>query len=271
MEQSEFRKASKKLAQLQAGYHVVILSDWGHKNRDGSGPWRKGTWSISELDKLQNAIIILANELGGGDQFIKHLGGVTIKKSNIGSHGGEALKHRISLSTKGTFSTWTIVHEMAHAWDANHQWKLSVALERYTGGFTNRTLSKIKRFLGIWDAGPHGEENNPGHHGRLRGCNATGYFYGDQPSGSNWDFNRREDFAESVAMYLGWQRKNDLTDWAKARINRYLLENGAKDKNFGIDNWSDYAKYFYPDEGDYTKTKRWIFVDELMRGRIDIG
>jgi len=270
MEHSEFQKAIEKLAQLQAEYHVDILTDWGYENPDGSGTWRQGTWSISELDKLHNTLNILVNTMGGADRFIQNLGGVTVKKSNIGSHGGEALGHRVSLSTKGTFSAWTVVHEMAHAWDANYKWKLSVALERYTGGFTNRTLSKIKRFFGLWDAGHHGDEDKPGRHGRLRGCNAAGYFYGDKPSGSNWDFNRKEDFAESVAMYLGWQRNNDLSAWAEARIKRYLLENGVKDKNFGVDNWADYTKYFYPEDGDYTKTKRWIFVDELMHGKIEV-
>lgn len=271
MEHSEFQKADEKLTQLREEYRVDVLSDWGYKNPDESSTWRQGTWSISELDKLHNAINILANGMGGADRFIQNLGGVTIKKSNIGTHGGEATKHRISLSAKGTFSAWTAVHEMAHAWDANHQWKLSIALERYTGGFTNLTLSRIKKYFGPWDVVARGEEDKPGHHGRLRGSNAAGYFYGDKPSGSNWSFNRKEDFAESVAMYLGWQTNNDLSAWAEARINRYLLENGTKDKNFGVDNWADYAKYFYPKGGDYTKTKRWKFVDKLMHGEIKVG
>ncbi|HKY54428.1 MAG TPA: hypothetical protein VJM08_08990, partial [Anaerolineales bacterium] len=97
-----------------------------------------------------------------------------------------------------------------------------------------------------------------------------GYFYGDKPSGSNWKFNRLEDFAESVAMYVGWARNNDLSTWAEARVKRYLLENGANDKDFGTDYWAYYAKFFYPDNGDYTKTKRWKFVEELVKGRIKI-
>jgi hypothetical protein len=79
-----------------------------------------------------------------------------------------------------------------------------------------------------------------------------------------------EDFAESVAMYVGWGRDNDLSDWAHARVNRYTLPDGAADKKFGVDNWSSYKKYFYPDNGDYTKTKRWQFVDDLVHGRISV-
>ena len=125
-----------------------------------------------------------------------------------------------------------------------------------------------KRIPGQWDAGLHGAENKPGFYGRKPGVNAYGYFYGDKPSGANWRFNRKEDFAESVAMYCGWGRDNPLSKTAHGRIERYLLPNGTKDPIYGIaDNWSDYARYFYPEGGDYAKTKRWKFVDELV-GRL---
>ena len=267
MNHFESQSAAEKLAQLQSNYRVDVLSDWGEEE----GTWKDGSWSITELDKLHHALTLVANAMGGGDRFVHYLGGVTVKKSDIGSHGGEALKHQVSLSTRGTFSAWTVAHEMAHAWDANHGWNLSAALERYTGGFTSPVLSRIKKLFRRWDAGPQGEEDKPGLRGRWRGCNAAGYFYGDKPSGSNWKFNRKEDFAESVAMYIGWQRDNDLSDWAEGRIKRYLLENGTKDKNFGVENWADYKNYFYPKGGDYATTKRWKFIDDLVNGRIDVA
>ena len=143
-----------------------------------------------------------------------------------------------------------------------------MALEKYTGGFTNPYLSLMKRLVGLSDSRLFAEENKPGRHGRKPGCNAAGYFYGDRPSGSNWRFNRLEDFAESVAMYVGWSGDNPLSDHAHKRISRYLLANGEKDPSFGVeDRWTDYAKYFYPEGGDYTQTKRWRFVDDLMKGR----
>ncbi len=267
MKHFESQPAAEKLAQLKSSYRVDILSDWGE---DG-GNWKDGSWSIAELDKLHHALDLIADVMGGAERFVQNLGGVTVKKSDIGSHGGEALNHQVSLSTRGTFSSWTIAHEMAHAWDANHGWNLSVVFERYTGGFTSPALSKVKKFFGLWDAGPEGEEDKPGRHGRWRGCNAAGYFYGDNPSGSNWRFNRKEDFAESVAMYIGWRRNNDLSEWAEGRIKRYLLENGANDKNFGVENWADYKRYFYPEGGDYATTKRWKFVDELVHGKINVA
>jgi hypothetical protein len=48
------------------------------------------------------------------------------------------------------------------------------------------------------------------------------------------------------------------------------LKNGEKDPFNIVDNWMDYAQRFYPDQGDYTKTKRWQFVDELVHGRIEV-
>jgi hypothetical protein len=268
MKLSEVQLAQERLAQLKGKYLVDILADWGYEKPDDQGEWKAGAWAKAELDKLHDAIVVMADAFGGDEKFARNLGGVTVKKADIGSHGGEALSHRVSLSTKGTFSSWTVVHEMAHAWDANHGWKLSRLLEKYTGGYTNPVLSLAKRLAGLSDSGRFEPEKKPGRYGRKPGCNVAGYFYGDKPSGSNWSFNRKEDFAESVAMYMGWERGNDLSDWAKARIDRYLLEDGAQDKNFGVDNWAYYRKYFYPEGGDYRKTLRWKFVDDLVHGRI---
>ena len=50
----------------------------------------------------------------------------------------------------------------------------------------------------------------------------------------------------------------------------HLLPNGAQDKSFGVDNWADYKKYFYPDDGDYAETLRWKFVDELVNGKVGV-
>lgn len=265
---SDLEQVTQKLSELRSKYQIEILPDWG-EGPDGS--WQNGKWLKDELDKLQNYVGILAEGMGGNANFIKNIGGVEIKKANIGSHGGEALSHRVSLSEKGSFSAWTITHELAHTWDANHRWQLSVALEKYTGGYTSLPLSFLKRLIGPRDSGFSKSEDQPGRRGRFPGCNAAGYFYGDKPSGSNWAFNRKEDFAESVAMYVGWNRNNELSAQAHGRVERYLLPNGAKDKFFGqVDNWTDYAKYFYPEGGDYTKTRRWQFIDGLVNGRITL-
>lgn len=264
MHQADVQYANEKLARLQSDYGVDILVDW----MDDSGTWKPGNWAKEELDRLHDALHCFADCIGGPEKFKECIGGATVKKADIGSHGGEALQHRVSLSTRGKFSAWTVVHEFAHAWDANNGWKLSRMLEKYSGGHTSPVLSIMKRLVKLSDSGFLSDEDKPGRRGRQPGCNRAGYFYGDIPSGSNWNFNRIEDFAESVAMYVGWERGNDLSKWAKARVDRYLLADGAFDKNFGVDNWAYYKKYFYPPDGDYRKTKRWQFVDDLVNGRI---
>lgn len=266
MERSDAPYALAQLAQLKGQYQVNILADWGDAEQD----WNPGLWNKTELDRLRNSIALLADLMGHPTKFVHSLGGVTVKKSDIGTHGGEALAHQVSLSTKGSFSAWTVVHEFAHAWDANYGWKLSRLLEKYTGGYTSPFLAYMKQVAGLSDSAFRAPEKKPGRYGRLPGCNQAGYFYGDKPSGSNWSFNRVEDFAEAVAMYVGWERGNDLSEHARNRIVRYQLKNGEKDPFNLVDNWSDYARNFYPENGDYTKTKRWQFVDDLIHGRVTV-
>jgi hypothetical protein len=143
-------------------------------------------------------------------------------------------------------------------------------LEKYTRGFTSPVLAGILKVAGLSDTERLRPGKAPGRYGRRPGCNKAGYFYGDRPSGSNWTFNRVEDCAESVAMYIGWERNNDLTQHARNRIARYQLQDGEKDPFYIVDNWSYYARRFYPENGDYTQTKRWQFVDDLVNGRIEV-
>jgi hypothetical protein len=224
-------------------------------------------WLTPDLEFLHSSIALFAEALGGSDNFKRLLGEVLVERMDTGTKLALAYKDRIELSTTGQLSSWSVIHELAHVWDAKNQWKLSLALEEYTGGVTDPALSKtIKRIPDRWDAGSGGAEKKPGFYGRKPGVNAYGYFYGDKPSGSNWSFNRKEDFAESVVMYCGWGRDNPLSKTAHGRIERYLLSNGIKDPIYGIaDNWSDYARYFYPEGGNYGKTKRWEFVDSAIQ------
>lgn len=243
--------AHKKSARLQVDFKIRIEQQ---KN-----------WQPNELDDLHHALTLLADRFGGNENFKNQIGDVLIERTDIGEKLGIAYKDRIQLSASAPISAWSIIHEMAHVWDAKHGWNLSAELEKYTGGFTNPK----KPIPAEWDAGANGAENMPGRYGRKPGVNKAGYFYGDKPSGSNWNFNRKEDFAESVVMYCGWTRDNVLSRTAHGRVERYLLPNGSKDPIYKIaDNWSDYALYFYPQDGDYTKTKRWLFIDNLIHNKI---
>lgn len=270
MNQADYQYAQAILSQLKTMYQIDVLTGGGLGNPDPNGP-EHGAWTKAELDRLFAAIALMADLMGGSEKFVQNLCGVTVRKAEIGSHGGEALAHTVSFSIKGTFSSWTVVHEFAHAWDANHGWRLSRQLEKITKGFTSPVLSWLKKAARLSDSGFRSPEQKPGRYGRRPGCNRAGYFYGDRPSGSNWSFNRVEDFAESVAMYVGWERRNDLSQHARNRIVRYRLPDLEKDP-FGVsDNWTYYSKHFYPENGDYAKTKRWQFVDDLVNGRIEIS
>jgi hypothetical protein len=230
-------------------------------------------WTSRELDTLFKSIELMAGVMKGPKNFKRHIAGVRFERNDTGSALGLAWRDRIQLSKSSAFSAWTVIHELAHVWDAKNGWRLSLALQKYTGGFTSRFLSSLKRFFlpSQWDAQAQAAGKTPGLYGRKPGCNRYGYFYGDIPSGSNWSFNRREDFAESVVMYCGWARKNELSKTAHGRIERYQLPNGSRDPVYGItDNWLDYARYFYPENGDYTNTKRWQFIDDIIQGRIEI-
>ena len=266
MNLSDAQYAGDKLALLESTFRVEIQKDWG----DETGTWQSGVWSRQELDTLHSTLMCFAECIGGPQKLCDCTGGVKVYREDLGTHGGEALAHRVSLSIKQTFTAWTVVHEFAHSWDGNYGWKLSQLLESYTGGHTSRITGILTRAIGKPDSGVFDQEDKPGRRGRKPGCNAAGYFYGDTPSGSNWMFNRVEDFAESVAMYVGWNRGNDLSPWAKARLDRYLLADGETSKYFGVDNWAYYRPFFYPENGDYSKTKRWQFVDDLVKGKITI-
>ena len=228
---------------------------------------KDGNWSLPDLELLHSSIVLFADIMGGNDNFKNRFGGVLIERADTGAKLALAYVDRIQLSGQAQFSAWSVIHELAHVWDAKNQWRLSLALEEFTGGITDPALSETKkRIPEEWDAGLNGAEKKAGFYGRKPGVNAYGYFYGDKPSGSNWNFNRKEDFAESVAMFCGWGRDNPLSRTAHGRIERYLLPNGAKDPIYGIaDNWSDYARYFYPESGDYMRTKRWEFVENLIK------
>ncbi|RPI88782.1 MAG: hypothetical protein EHM40_22120, partial [Chloroflexi bacterium] len=122
MQRNDYQYAQAKLDQLKGEYQVDILADWGHGNPDPD-EWRPGTWTKAELDRLHSTLCLVSDLMGGNEKFVRNLGGVTVRKADIGSHGGEALSHRVSFSTRRTFSAWTVVHEFAHAWDANHGWR----------------------------------------------------------------------------------------------------------------------------------------------------
>ena len=125
MNSTEADYAGERVTGLKSMFQVEIQKDWG----DETGNWQAGSWSKDELERLYGTLTCFSECLGGVQKIGECTGGVKVYREDLGSHGGEALAHRVSLAIKQTFSAWTVVHEFAHAWDANYGWKLSRLLE----------------------------------------------------------------------------------------------------------------------------------------------
>jgi hypothetical protein len=227
-------EVARSLAEV---YQISLAKDWGEQVLEGpEAAWRGGEWSLEELHILQQAVTDLARAMGSPEAFARNLGAIQISQEDIKYRGLATSRGVRFTSSPVSIDQWTVVHELAHVWDAHHDWRLSKGLERYTGAFTNRVAMWVKR----WRSGFDPER-------RLPGCNRFGYYYRDiPPAGSDANFNRKEDFAESMAAYV-------YPALAQARVDR----------------WKDDERYrhvlYYP---DYTQTRRWAFVDGLMRGTI---
>ncbi|MBE9508619.1 MAG: hypothetical protein IMY86_11285 [Chloroflexi bacterium] len=206
---------------LAATYHIEVLKD--------------KYWSVEELRLLQEAVTDLANAMGGAGEFTRNIGSITIRQVET-KYRGLASKRGIKFTASSvSFDKWTVVHELGHVWDAKSGWRLSRTLQAYTGGRTNWLARLIKKWRRQCDEDC-----------RWPGCNRFGYFYaGTPPAGSDRNFNRKEDFAESVTAYV-------YPTVAQSRVERF------KDDD-------DYGDLLY--YSDYMQTKRWAFVDGLVRSR----
>jgi hypothetical protein len=236
---ADSQRANQIVQELAETYGVAVVKDWGEQETDPDGDgWNGGEWSLDELDTLQKGVLDLASAMGGPHNFIENLGRVTISQVDL-KYRGLASKHGVKFTSSPiSIDAWTVVHELAHVWDANSGWRLCKALERYTGGYTNWVAMLVRKARGNCD---------DGH--RLPGCNRFGYFYGDvPPAGSDQNFNRKEDFAETVAAYV-------YPALVQPKVDR-----------FQDDRYRDLL--YYP---DYTQTVRWSFVDGLIKGTITVG
>jgi hypothetical protein len=238
--QADSQLAGEVVHNLVSAYQVTLVQDWGQASaEDGSAVWRGGEWSMDELHILQQGITDLAAAMGGPDRFIHNLGHITISQEAIQYRGLASSGGVKFTSSPVSIDQWTVVHELSHVWDAHFKWRLSVALERYTGGYTNWAAMMVKR----WRTGCDADR-------RLSGCNRFGYYYGDiPPAGSDQNFNRKEDFAESVTAYV-------YPRLVQARVDRFKDDPQYRDVLY-------YA--------DYTQTRRWSFVDGLIKGTIVAG
>lgn len=231
--------ADQIVRDLAEAYGITIAKDWGEQVTEaGLASWNGGEWSLEELHVVQQGVADLAEAMGGANRFIANIGRITLDQIEMKYRGLASVDGIKFTASSISIDAWAVVHEMAHVWDANSSWRLSKALENYTGGHTNLLEMLVRKGRGQCD-----EQN------RLPGCNRFGYFYGDiPPAGSDQNFNRKEDFAESVTAYV-------YPALVQARVDRF------KDD----DRYREVLYY-----SDYTKTPRWAFVDGLIKGTIKV-
>jgi hypothetical protein len=266
----ESQEAEDIVKELQSKYGVEIRRDWGisiisvpapepNSTYSGCG-WQDGHWSIFELRMMRSTIALMNAQFGG--RFTSLIGKVKFAKKPIACGRGCTYGSRSSSSIildddpskpsadyinmdrsyghiingKVDFDSWTIVHELGHAWDAHFGWSLSDDLQEYTGGYTNLYGGRLKKRHGYCDP-----------EGRYPGCNDFGYFYGGTPpKGAGPGFNRLEDFAESVTAYM-----------FPAQAQSIVRE------RYG-DPQSEYHDLFY--YSDYRLTRRWSYIHKLIHG-----
>ncbi|MBV6396865.1 MAG: hypothetical protein HFACDABA_02467 [Anaerolineales bacterium] len=194
-----------------------------------------GDFSDGQIWNLFNGVVKLAGSMGGALKFKENLGPVEV----TGVHALKTSKGKIVNGLAGdgwvklnldSFSEWTVVHEFAHAWDIHQGYNLSKRFEQATGGYT-------------WKAGRHYVECESGIQGP--GCNAAGYFYGGVPAkGADYGFNRKEDFAESVATYVLGVNVSYIRAHFDLKLN----------------------PEFFITDANFVGSSRWIFVNDLMTG-----
>lgn len=171
----EMRRADEIVTTLRRDYAVTLDEDW-----------QSGIWEPAELETVFKAVRDLARVMGGAQEFRDNLGGVKIMRKALRGVG-EAYAHNVSLNSNasGGFmddwqKEWTVVHELAHAWDATNRWRLSKDLVAYTGGHSLTQLQILGWVIreGVYD------------------------YVGTPPKGSDANFTCREDFAESVTTFV---------------------------------------------------------------------
>jgi hypothetical protein len=168
----------------KAEYQIKANDELKRTLRDRFSWNMRGSWSIGQLSVAFQAGVGISRTVGG-DYYLRRLSGsVDFDLKDMG-YGGLGDAHHVTLNSGG-FSKWTVAHELGHSLDGDYGWDLSRGLEDFTGGYT----------VGDVAGSNCANSANPG-------CNAAGYFYGGvPPKGSDWAFNRQEDFAESFAALV---------------------------------------------------------------------
>jgi hypothetical protein len=139
-----------------------------------------GDWSEATLTVLGSAVRSFRSVFSNAEVKTVWLDHIKITLSEI-KYGGLTITVYVKLNIQG-FTEWTVVHELAHAWDAENAWNLSREMKRVTGShFPFKPIHM------------------------LFPSNKTFWYHVGSPPppcGIDRNFNALEDFAESVTAFV---------------------------------------------------------------------
>ena len=190
----------------------------------------KKSWESSDGVKLLTTAYSMSQTIGGINNLRSILPTLTIDNDETRYLGLTRGSH-VSLNTSVELTQWTITHELGHVFDFNYKMNLSRELEQFTGGKTDpsRGVAFMSNLTNC------SESFSPG-------CNNAGYYYGGiPPKGSDSNFNRKEDFAESFAAVFYIDIANTVV------------------KQYDVSKFRDYLYY-----SDYATTPRGVWMNSLI-------
>ena len=190
----------------------------------------KKSWESSDGVKLLTTAYSMSQTIGGINNLRSILPTLTIDNDETRYLGLTRGSH-VSLNTSVELTQWTITHELGHVFDFNYKMNLSRELEQFTGGKTDPSQG-VAFMSNLTNCS---ESFSPG-------CNNAGYYYGGiPPKGSDSNFNRKEDFAESFAAVFYIDIANTVV------------------KQYDVSKFRDYLYY-----SDYATTPRGVWMNSLI-------
>ncbi len=279
IEETEAKDAFDLAERLRDQYKLSVVVDWGYFNENGMlisflptsspdliallgcGNWREGRWDLKELEII--AYALKATDLAVKGKYNSLLEPITIRKvpetcgRGCTLRGGSYIELKDSnleptssnmwsniINADINFDAFTIVHEIGHAWDLQNHGKYHLELEKRSDGRTNVIFQYLPQ---CWD--------DTGR--RLPGCNAAGYDFGGTPLyGGGNDFNALEDSANSVAVYVFPVSPQQIIE------SRYNAQSGQYEEYY------QYHQSYYWTLDQLMDNPRWIYIDDLIAGRV---
>ncbi len=258
IEQGEATEAHQIVDRLFGFYRVSIKEDWGpytlnliaspHTPAMTRDCWNPGMWHLRQLKLVEDAVKTMAGTMGSAAKFQSAMKGVVnINRVNTdvfrsmappppflnGWWGDVVLTDGTFPGNNEPYTTYTVIHELAHVWDhrSNHQLSLGMMVALKTWFFDLGSVSFI------WDPYANSElpaGANPNcsvdqYKRKTKGCENEPYAFtygsGSVVEGPGW-----EDWAESFASYVypryhgttatNLQRNGMRENYVQVQINR---------------------------------------------------